>query len=456
MKGISPFLKKKTLVVGLGKSGVSAARWLSENGAKVTVSDIKSESEMDDKLLKEAKRLGIGLEMGAHTIETFLDVDLIVVSPGVPLQITPLKLARERGIPIIGELELAARLTDTPLIAVTGTNGKSTTTALLGYLIEKAGFKVFVGGNIGTPIMDYVSGHGKADYIVAEVSSFQLDTIEEFSPFVSVLLNISPDHLGRYENYEAYIQSKFRIFQNQGQGQYAVLNDDDERLSRLHPSGKGSVLRYGLEKGENRQAFISQKKIGIRYPGPDVHYFEINGFKLSGAHNIENLMGAILVCYALQIDPQIIQASINQFHGLPHRLEWVGRYRGVDFYDDSKATNVDAAVKAVKGFDRPIVLIAGGRHKGADYLPLVKAAKDRVKKAIFLGEAKHLMGTSFKDIIPFAMADNMQEAVHQAFSSAEPKDVVLLAPACSSFDMFSDYAHRGDVFKAIVRRLDHD
>ncbi|MFH0844822.1 MAG: cyanophycin synthetase [Pseudomonadota bacterium] len=167
-------------------------------------------------------------------------------------------------------------------------------------------------------------------------------------------------------------------------------------------------------------------------------------------------MGAILVCYALQIDPQIIQTSINQFHGLPHRLEWVGCYRGVDFYDDSKATNVDAAVKAVKGFDRPIVLIAGGRHKGGDYLPLVKAAKDRVKKAIFLGEAKHLMGTSFKDIIPFAIADNMQEAVHQAFSSAAPKDVVLLAPACSSFDMFSDYAHRGDVFKAIVRRLDHD
>ncbi|MFH0844821.1 MAG: UDP-N-acetylmuramoyl-L-alanine--D-glutamate ligase [Pseudomonadota bacterium] len=260
MKGISSFLKKRTLVVGLGKSGLSAARWLSENGAKVTVSDIKSESEMDAKLLKEAKRLGIGLEMGAHTIETFLDVDLIVVSPGVPLHMTPLKFARERGIPIIGELELAARLTDTPLIAVTGTNGKSTTTALLGYLIEKAGFKVFVGGNIGTPIMDYVSGHGKADYIVVEVSSFQLDTIEEFSPFVSVLLNISPDHLDRYENYEAYIQSKFRIFQNQGQGQYAVLNDDDERLSRLHPSGKGSVLRYGLEKGENRQAFISQKK----------------------------------------------------------------------------------------------------------------------------------------------------------------------------------------------------
>jgi len=303
--------------------------------------------------------------------------------------------------------------------------------------------------------MDYAAGNRKADYAVVEVSSFQLDTMETFRPHVSLLLNISPDHLDRYSDYEAYVRSKLRIFQNQGHGQYAVLNDDDERLSKLELSGGISVLRYGMKESENRQAHMSGKKIAVCFPETETHYFDTTRFSLPGTHNLENLMGAVLVGRALQIAPRIIQETIDQFQGLPHRLEHIRCLKDIDFYNDSKATNVDAAAMAIKGFDRPIILIAGGRHKGGDYLPLVQVAKGRVKKVILLGESKDLMAQSFDGIIPFSLAEDMEDAVSQAFSSAMTNDVVLLAPACSSFDMFSDYAHRGNAFKKAVERLHH-
>jgi UDP-N-acetylmuramoylalanine--D-glutamate ligase len=241
---------KKVLVVGLGKSGLSASRWLSRQGADVTVSELKGEDDLDRELLKETWELGIELEAGGHRKETFLNTDMIIVSPGVPLHMEPLKAAQEEGIAVLGEMELAGRLMDIPVVAVTGTNGKSTATAFLGAMIEKAGLRAFVGGNIGRPLMDYVAGDWKADYAVVEVSSFQLDTMEKFCPMISLLLNISPDHLDRYPSYEAYVQSKLKIFENQGSGQYAILNDDDERLSHFKPFGDVTVLRYGMGKGE--------------------------------------------------------------------------------------------------------------------------------------------------------------------------------------------------------------
>ncbi len=419
------------------------------------MSELREETELERALLQDALQLGIELEIGGHREETFLNSDMIIVSPGVPLDIGPLKAAAEARIPVLGEMELASRLMDIPLVAVTGTNGKSTATAFLGSILKDAGLGAFVGGNIGTPLMDYVAGDWRADYALVEVSSFQLDTMENFSPMISLLLNISPDHLDRYPDYEAYVQSKLNIFKNQGPGQYAILNDDDQVLSQFEPAGGVSVLRYGLEKRENRQAHMEGRSIRAHLPGEKEESFGLERFKLPGRHNRENLMGVILAGLILGIGPRIIQGTIEKFQGLPHRLEYVGTLRGVDFYNDSKATNVDAALRSVATFDRPLILIAGGRHKGADYMPLVKAATGRVRKAIFLGEAKRILADAFRGTIPFALAEDMRDAVSQSFSSSEPKDVVLLAPACSSFDMFTDYAHRGRVFREEVERLDH-
>jgi len=449
------FVRKRVLVVGLGKSGLSAARWFSGQGAEVTIGDVKAEADLDQGFLSESQKLGIKLETGGHREETFLDSDMIIVSPGVPFDIGPLRAARENDIPVLGEIELALGLVDIPIVAVTGTNGKTTTVSLLGDMIKGAGAKVFVGGNIGTPLMDYAAGEQDADYAVVEVSSFQLDTMDRFCPEVALLLNISPDHLDRYPDYETYVKSKLRIFQDQGQGQYAVLNDDDERLAQFCPPGPESVLRYGLEKRDNLHAYMEGDRLVACLPGKESHDFDIQRFKPPVRYNLENLMGVVLAGRSLDLEPSTIQDTINSFQGLPHRTELVGSINGVDFFNDSKATNVDSASRSISSFDRPVILIAGGRHKGGDYSPLVTAAKRKIKKVVLLGEARDLIAESFKGIIPFTLAENMEDAVSQAFSSAEPKDVVLLAPACSSFDMFVDYADRGRVFTELVERLNN-
>ena len=452
---ITELYEKKVLIVGLGKSGLSAARWLATQGANVTVSEQKEARTFDAALRQEILELGIELETGPHREETFKASEMIVISPGVPIDLEPLLAAKEMGIPVIGELELASRLIDTPMVAITGTNGKSTATALLSDMIRKTRLEVFVGGNIGTPLMDYADSDQKADYAVVEVSSFQLDTMETFSPMISLLLNISPDHLDRYPDYETYVRSKLGIFKNQGSGQYAVINDDDEVLSKYSPGGGVSVLRYGREKGEGRQAFINGPTLKVSLTEGIEHTYHLDTFKLPGKHNQENLMAVVLAGEILDIQPQIIQETMDQFQGVPDRLEHVGTIGEVDFYNDSKATNIDAAARSITSFDRPVVLIAGGRHKGADYSPLVKAAVGKVSKAIILGEAKSLLADAFDPIIPFSFAEDMRDAVSQSFLSSNPRDVVLLAPACSSFDMFSDFAHRGRVFREEVKRLHH-
>lgn len=419
------------------------------------VTERKRESELDPDILRELLELGVILEVGGHKKETFLNVDTIILSPGVPHDMALIKSASERKIPVVGELELASRFIDTPIIAVTGTNGKTTVTTFLGRMLENAGFNVFVGGNIGTPLIAYAAGEQKADYLVLEVSSFQLDTIHTFSPYISIILNISPDHLDRYPDYEAYIRSKLRLYENQNDGQYLILNHDDQRLSSVSPSSGVSLLFYGSEKGEGLHAFLEGGRISASLNGSTRQSFSLDAFALPGSHNQENLLGAVLAGMVLGIDAAMIQKTINQFKGLPHRLEYVGEVNGVLFYNDSKATNVDAAVRAVISFDRSLILIAGGRHKGADYAPLITAGRGRVKGAVFLGEAKGLLAESFGDEIPFSLAENMEEAVFRAFSMARKGDAVLLAPACSSFDMFSDYPHRGRVFREAVEGLIH-
>ena len=447
------FKNKKILVVGFGKSGLATARCLTGRGAEVTIGDIKSESELDKEILKEVRDSGIGLEIGEHRVETFLKSDLIIVSPGVPLDIKPLVEAGEAGVPISGELEIASGLFDAPILAVTGTNGKTTTVSLIEETIKRSGRSLFTGGNIGTPLMDYVSDDMNADYVLVEVSSFQLDTAESFSPLVSLILNITPDHLDRYENFEAYARSKYGITKNQGADQYAVLNDDDPLLHDFKPENDVRVLRYGIEKAEGRNAYIERKRLIAGLPGEKEQIFTLDGFLLPGVHNLGNLMGAVLVSLCVGIEANFIQEAILDFKGLPHRVEHVASIAGIDFYDDSKATNVDAAVKSLEVFERPVVLIAGGIHKGGDYAPMVRASLARVKKGVFIGEARFRLGEAFNSNIPYEFAEDMGDAVKRAFLSAEKDDVILLAPACSSFDMFTDYGHRGRVFKEKVEDL---
>lgn len=450
------FYEKRVVVMGLGVSGLWTARWLADQGAFVTASDVNAEGDLDPLIIKELRERGVKLETGGHREKTFSTAEMIIISPGVPHDLPILGASMKGGVKVAGELELASSLIETPLIAVTGTNGKSTVTEFLGLLLKNAGYDVFVGGNIGTPLMAYAAGQRKADYVVVEVSSFQLDTIERFCPHLSIILNISPDHLDRYPDYESYVRSKLKIYRNQGPGRFLILNNEDERLSSLNPTSGPCVYRYGIKKKEGLHAFIENGKAVADLGGGKRNSFLLQSFGLPGNHNLENLLALVLSGLTLGIDAQAIQKTIDEFRGLPNRLERVGEIDGVLFYNDSKATNVDAAVRAVVSFDRSLILIAGGRHKGADYAPLVRASKGRAKRAVFMGEAKGLLAASFKNSIPFTMAEDMRSAVSISFSEAERGDVVLLAPACASFDMFTDYSHRGRAFRAAVERLVHE
>ena len=447
------FAGKNVLVVGLGQSGAAVARWLSGQGAHVTVSEKRDESDLDTGVITGLSGTGIHVECGGHRIETFTKSDLIVVSPGVPLDIRPLTEARIKGVPVSGEIELAGGHLKTRAVAVTGTNGKSTVVKLIGDMLHKGGSSVFVGANFGPPLAEYVGGDQRADYAVLELSSFQLDTIETFSPLMALILNVSPDHLDRYKDYDAYAGSKQRIFANQGKGQTLILNDDDLWLRGLKPKNGPAVFRYGLDRVVGRHAFLDNETITVRLPGRKEVRFSLERFALPGNHNRSNLMAAILTALLLEMAPPDIQEVIDHFEGLPHRLELVEEIEGVAFYNDSKATNIDAAIKSITSFSRPIILIAGGTHKGSDYHPLIEAATHQVKGAVFLGEARDLLAEASADTIPWTMATDMGDAVSLAYKQANRGDVVLLAPACSSFDMFRNFQHRGVVFREAVKRL---
>jgi UDP-N-acetylmuramoylalanine--D-glutamate ligase len=446
---------KKILVVGLGISGLWSALCLAGKGAGVTVTEEREREDIDPEVLSILANSGVLVESGGHQLESFLHADMIVLSPGVPHDTPLIQSAATKGIPVIGEMELAARFIKIPIIAVTGTNGKSSVTTLIGNMLEKAGKQVFVGGNLGTPLAAYVARNEKADAIVAEASSFQLDTIVSFCPEVSIILNISPDHLDRYKEYEDYVRSKLRIFENQGSGHYTIVNDNDPVLHLTEAPSPVTMLRYGLEKMGGRHAFLDQNAIQAHLEGSKPCSFSLEHFSLPGAHNMENLMAVVLAGLALQVDPEIIQQTINEFKGLPHRLQMVEEIHGISFFNDSKATNIDAAIRAIRSFDRPIILIAGGRHKGADYDPLVEAAKPNVKHAIFMGESGDILANAFEGHIPFSLVEDMKSAVTKALSKAAKGDAILLAPACSSFDMYSSYGHRGKTFNNAVRDLAH-
>jgi len=443
---------KRISVLGLGITGFYTGLFLKKNGADVYISDIKKKSEIKKEYIDELERLGCHIRTGGYDEEAILSSDILILSPGVPLDLDVVKKAREYGIEVIGEIELAYRFCPWPIIAITGTNGKSTVTTMIAHVLEQSGARVFAGGNLGRPFISCFLEDQSWDFVVLEISSFQLESIKEFSPFVSVILNISPDHMDRYKDFQQYANTKLKIFQNQKEDSFLVLNDDDPILSQIK-SEKVKLLRFGKEKKLGRSAFLENNFIKIHFNGIEKS-LSIKDIPLLGEHNVINTMPVLLIAFILDIKKEVIQRAISSFKPLPHRLEPVFEKEGIIFIDDSKSTNVDSAVKAIEGMNRPVVLIAGGKNKGLDFSYLAEKAKNKVKHVVLIGESAYPMLREFKNMgISTETACDMYEAVSKAVSKAQSGDVVLLSPACASFDMFKDYSHRGEVFKEAVRRI---
>ena len=380
--------------------------------------------------------------------------DAIVLSPGVPPELPWLAAARAAGLPVVGELEVAAPFITRPLLAVSGTNGKTTTTTLLGKLLNASGKKTLVGGNIGTPVVSLLARQEDADLLVLEVSSFQLDTAPHFHPQAAALLNLSPDHLDRYPDYDAYIASKASLFRRQGAGDLQVLNADDPAVAGLD-RGVSRVYWFSATRPLATGAWLNHAAIQVRLAGREAETFPLEHIRLQGRHNLENVMAALLLALDAGADPNACRDVLATFHGLPHRLEFVADLGGVSFYDDSKGTNVGAVATSLAHFDRPVILIAGGRDKDSDFSLLNGLIAARVKALVLIGETRERLARVWQGLAPLYLADDMAAAVALARDLSRPGEVVLLSPACASFDMYRDYAHRGQTFQNLVRELCH-
>lgn len=449
------YSNKRIVVVGLGRSGVSTARFLTHRGARVTVTDRKGQDALADRVAA-LDGLDLTLRLGGHDPRDFETADLVVLSPGVPHIQPVLEPAWANGTPVIGEMELAAGSITEPIIAVTGTNGKTTTTELLGQMLKNSGKKVFVGGNIGTPLTDYADGlHGKADVVVAETSSFQLDTMVDFRPATAVMLNITDDHLDRYASFRAYAESKWRIFENQQPTDAAIFNTLDATVTAMLEKHPPKARRQMFsDQAVANGAQILKDKILLFAGGQPAGTYALDQAGLMGPHNRENIAAACLAARDQGATDAGIQQAIDTFKGLAHRLEPVRTVRGIRFINDSKATNVDAVKRALECFDHPVVLIMGGLNKKGDFSQLKSLVRRRVKTLVAMGQAKDEIITALAgDPGHVIEADSMEEAVQKAFDAALAGDTVLLSPACASFDMFASYAERGDRFRHIVERM---
>jgi UDP-N-acetylmuramoylalanine--D-glutamate ligase len=443
---------KRVLVVGLGRSGVASALFLQSRGARVTVSDAKSEEQLRDQIptLLDA---GIAVETGAHGERTFRNQDLIVVSPGVPVDAEPLVQARALGQPVIGEIELASQFLPGPIVAITGSNGKTTTTTLVGEIIAASGFKTLVGGNIGTAAIS-LAERATADTIaVLEISSFQLETIESFRPKIAVVLNITPDHLDRHRTFPAYVDAKARIFENQQSADFAVLNADDPTCLELAKRTRAQVFWFRCMREVESGAFVRDGQVVFRRNGSPQVVLPVSEIPLKGSHNLENVLAAVCASALMGCAPKGIRTSIRNFKAVEHRLEYVATIRAVEYYNDSKATNVDATIKALQSFPANIHLILGGKDKGSDYTILNTLLRERVKSVYTIGAAAEKIQSHIKGTTQIVSSGTIEAAVKQASAAAQPGDVVLLAPACASFDQFQSYEHRGRVFKDLVGQL---
>ncbi len=443
---------KHVLVVGLARSGLSVARALARHGAVVTVTDRKPPSEFREALPQLLKDK-VGLELGSQRVETFLRHQVIVISPGVPWDLPQLQAARARMIPIYPEVEAATWFLEGTLVGVTGSNGKTTTTSLLGDMLRASGFPTFVGGNIGNALSSAVDRARPGTKFVTELSSFQLEGIHEFHPHVAVMLNLSPNHLDRHPNLEAYAQAKRQIFRNQGGQDYAVLNADDPWVAGLQATVSSRPMLFSRHRELPNGVFVSGGKIYYRVRHLERVLFETRDVTLRGDFNLENVLAATTAACVLGADFAAIRKAVRAFQAVEHRLEFVREIQGVDFYNNSKATSVDATVKSLEAFERGVHLILGGKDKGAPYAPLLPLIKDRVREVLLIGAAAPVIAEQLAGSTELVQAGDLATAVYQAFARSRPGDTVLLAPACSSFDQFKDYEERGRVFKELVKGL---
>ncbi len=459
--------EKKVVVVGLGKTGAAVARFLKKRGAEVIVSDAAAESQLGPSV-QTLREMGVFLELGGHRLSTFLEAQLIVISPGVAHTIAAVQQAQGQGIPVIGEIELACQFIHQPIVAVTGTNGKTTTTELVGRMLAESGLDVFVGGNIGRPLISYAGGPQTARIVVAEISSFQLDTIQTFRPAVGVLLNITADHLDRYPDFKAYAASKMRLFENQRPDDIAIINGADPLICSLaqniqsrqwiYPNAAadrpGATLNGRHLFVRSGQSALAGNTTGKRQSAAGVQWsLDIARIKLKGRHNLENACAASLAALAAGANVAAIRKALENFEGLPHRLQYVATVRGVEYFNDSKATNTDAVAQALACFSNPVVLIMGGLDKGSDFTVLQNAVRQSVKKLIVMGDAAGRIRMALESEVSTTTVASMAEALDKAFRTSAPGDAVLLSPGCASFDMYADYARRGEDFCRQVARM---
>ncbi|MGA1843259.1 MAG: UDP-N-acetylmuramoyl-L-alanine--D-glutamate ligase [bacterium] len=445
---------RNVLIVGCAVTGLAAIRFLTERGCRVTVSESKQRSECEG-ALRNLDTRDVQWEFGGHQEKTFVDQDLILVSPGVPMNIPPLVKASAQGIPVVSDIELAFQLTATPMIAITGTNGKTTTTTLVGEILHADNKKAFVGGNIGTPILDSIHEGNEYDYLVAEVSSFQLEGVSTFAPHIAVILNLTPDHLDRYPGIAAYQEAKARILRHQAAGDYAILNGGDPWVAGLAKGCAAKVYLFDTCRPVTRGAMIGEGRMIVRDNDSELDLGPVQGMGLTGSHNLENMMAASLAAYCAGVSVESIRQVLRDFKGLSHRLETVGNIGGITFINDSKGTNVGSVQKALDAVPAPILLIAGGQAKGCDFTSLAPLVKDKVRAVFLIGEAQAAIAQAWGTSTRIVAAADLRSAVEDAYKMAQPGDTILLSPGCASFDMFKDYKDRGNQFKTIVMELAH-
>ncbi len=443
---------KKVSVFGMARSGRAVAKLLKENGADVFVTDSKKEADLGFEI-EELRRLNVDFEAGSHSGKALDSKDFIVLSPGINPNIPILKNARTTGIPIFSEIEVAYWFCSAKIVGITGSNGKTTTSTLLGEILKRDSRECQVAGNIGIPFSSVVEEVSPSGIIVLELSSFQLENIEEFKPEVAALLNISPDHLDRYPDLESYSRAKARIFDNQVSGDFAILNADDDSSIKIKDSCHAQVIFFSTAQELEKGAFIQEGKLVLRQNGETDSVIEAQKIGIKGPHNLSNAICACAMSAALGVEKDSLREALRNFRGVEHRLEEVKTISGIRFINDSKATNVRSVWYALDTIPEPILLIAGGRDKGGDFTQLREKVKEKLKSLILMGEAKQKIKEALGDLVEPIWVDSLEEGVKRAYHLASPGECVLLSPGCASFDMFEDYEHRGRIFKSAVRQL---
>ena len=443
---------KKVIVVGLGLSGIAAVRFLHKRGAQVSVTDIKPEGQLTH-ALSQLEGLPVDLYLGGHPLERFLNADLIILSPGVPFSSEPVQAAASRGIPVAAEVELASRFLEDRIIGITGSNGKSTTTALTAFILRQARFDSLACGNIGSPLIELVETTSAERILAVELSSFQLETISSFRPHVSCLLNIMPDHMDRYPDMASYKNAKLRLFMNQRSEDHAVVTADETIGAEIRTLTRAAVTEFSREKLLRDGVCVDSGWIVRMQGGEQTRILQAAELGIRGPHNLTNALAATAMALLCGAEPEAIAEGLRKFRPLEHRLEPVAEIDGVLFVNDSKATNVGSAAVALQSFDRPLIVIMGGRDKAGDFTELAPLVARHVKLLALVGEAAPKIAAALSDCTPIELFSSMEEAVRGAWATAESGDVVLLAPGCASFDMYENFEHRGRHFKSIVEGL---